>query len=149
MRPLPQRLTPAAPMGSLLKRAHTARKQADRASAALSNYAHLAAMRELPCIKCGLEPCGEAAHIRQNSAMHGKRQAMGAKPLDQWTVPLCGSCHREDRDALHKVGEQHFFASLGINPFLLCIRLYVASQGVDRNVAMRAIVLAAIGERGA
>ena len=146
IRPLPQRLSPAAPMGSLLKHTRMVRKQVDRASAELHDYAHLAAVRELPCVRCGMEPAGEAAHIRHQSGTHAKFGGMGKKPADQWTVPLCGSCHREDRDALHRVGEQTFFADLGINPLLMCVRLYVASGDL---VAMRAIVLTAIAERGA
>ena len=143
--PMPQRLAVDAPMGSLLKRVGMVRRQADRATAALSDYAHLAAIGQLPCIKCGMEPAGESMHIRSNSAAYGKRQAMGAKPADCWTLPGCSGCHRTDSDALHKVGEQKFFQALGINPFLSAIALYAASGDLVR---MRAIVLSAIAERG-
>ena len=144
LRDLPQRLTMPAPMGSLLKHPGMVRRRTQWTTVA-SNPAHLACVRDLPCIRCGQEPCHEAAHIRQNSAAMGKRQALGAKPSDCWVVSLCASCHRHDPDALHKVGESNFFDAMGINPLLLCVRLYLASGDMP---AMRAIVLTAIAERG-
>ena len=48
----------------------------------------LAAVRSLPCVKCGQSP-SQAAH--SNSAKHGKGRSI--KSSDQFTVPLCHSCH--------------------------------------------------------
>ena len=48
----------------------------------------LAAIRKLPCIRCG-NPHSQAAH--SNSAKHGKGR--GIKASDQFTVCLCHSCH--------------------------------------------------------
>jgi len=48
----------------------------------------LAAVRLLPCVKCG-HPDSQAAH--SNSAKHGKGRSI--KSSDQFTVPLCHSCH--------------------------------------------------------
>lgn len=48
----------------------------------------LAAVRLLPCVKCG-NPDSQAAH--SNSAKHGKGRSI--KSSDQFTVPLCHSCH--------------------------------------------------------
>ena len=48
----------------------------------------LAAVRLLPCIRCGQVP-SQAAH--SNSAKHGKGR--GIKASDLFTVPLCHSCH--------------------------------------------------------
>ncbi|MFW1754323.1 hypothetical protein [Acinetobacter wanghuae] len=48
----------------------------------------LAAIRKLPCIRCG-NPNSQAAH--SNSAKHGKGR--GIKADDAFTVPLCHSCH--------------------------------------------------------
>lgn len=48
----------------------------------------LAAVRLLPCVKCG-NPNSQAAH--SNSAKHGKGRSI--KSSDQFTVPLCHSCH--------------------------------------------------------
>ena len=92
-----------------------------------------------------MEPCGEAAHVRLTSAAFHKRGGMGKKPSDRWAAPLCGSCHREDRNALHRVGEYLFWLDLGINPLLICTRLYAARGDLVR---MRAIILVAIAERG-
>ena len=48
----------------------------------------LAAIRKLPCLRCGgLD--SQAAH--SNSAKHGKGRSIKAD--DQYTVPLCHSCH--------------------------------------------------------
>ena len=48
----------------------------------------LAAVRKLPCVKCG-HPESQAAH--SNSAKHGKGR--GIKASDLFTIPLCFSCH--------------------------------------------------------
>ena len=49
----------------------------------------LAAVRRLPCVKCG-NPNSQAAH--SNWAEHGKGR--GIKADDQFTIPLCLSCHQ-------------------------------------------------------
>lgn len=140
----PQRLAAAHPPGSLLKRVQVQpRAQAREAAGRDADY--LAMIRQLPCVKCGVEPCGVAAHLRMNSGAYNKRQAMGRKPSVEWTTPLCNGCHTNDYDAQHKIGEREFWHRLGINPFLLCQRLY-AQRGDP--VAMRAVVMVAIAERG-
>ena len=48
----------------------------------------LAAIRKLPCVKCG-NPNSQAAH--SNSAKHGKGRSI--KSSDQFTIPLCATCH--------------------------------------------------------
>ena len=48
----------------------------------------LAAIRKLPCIRCG-NPHSQAAH--SNSAKHGKGR--GIKASDLFTVSLCFKCH--------------------------------------------------------
>lgn len=48
----------------------------------------LAAVRLLPCVRCG-HPYSQAAH--SNSAKHGKGRSI--KASDEFTVPLCHSCH--------------------------------------------------------
>ena len=48
----------------------------------------LAAVRKLPCVRCG-HPDSQAAH--SNSAKHGKGR--GIKADDSKTVSLCFSCH--------------------------------------------------------
>ena len=48
----------------------------------------LAAIRKLPCIRCG-NPNSQAAH--SNSAKHGKGR--GIKASDAFVIPLCFKCH--------------------------------------------------------
>ena len=48
----------------------------------------LAAIRNLPCIRCG-NPDSQAAH--SNSSKHGKGR--GVKSSDLFTIPLCFKCH--------------------------------------------------------
>ena len=50
----------------------------------------LAAVRLLPCVKCVQSP-SQAAH--SNSAKHGKGRSI--KSSDQYTIPLCFSCHHK------------------------------------------------------
>jgi hypothetical protein len=145
MRNFPQRLSPQSPIGSLFKRAFGPATRLRLADANAREPVYLALVRQLPCLKCAMEPCGEAAHVRLTSAAFHKRGGMAKKPADRWAAPLCGGCHREDRDALHRVGEYLFWQELGINPLLVCEKLYAARADIVR---MRAIALQAIAERG-
>jgi hypothetical protein len=143
MRPFPQRLATPAPIGTLFKRAEgIARLMRDGDEPGAEAYLKL--IRALPCLKCGLEPCGEAAHVRLNSAAFNKRQAMARKPEPKWLVPLDRGCHQTDRDALHRTGEFLFWRQLGVNPLLVCEQLWAVRGDLVR---MRAIVLMAIAER--
>ena len=48
----------------------------------------LAAVRSLPCVKCG-NPDSQAAH--SNSAKHGKGRSI--KASDEFTISRCFKCH--------------------------------------------------------
>lgn len=50
----------------------------------------LAEIRKLPCVRCG-NPNSQAAH--SNSSKHGKGRSI--KSSDQYTIPLCFSCHHK------------------------------------------------------
>ena len=143
IRPLPQRITAIAHPGALLKHAFDRVARA-RAIETPADPSYLEMIRQLPCIKCGMEPCGEAAHVRITSAAFHKRGGIGRKPEDRWALPLDRGCHQTDPDALHRRGEYLFWADLGINPLLICERLY--RQRGDL-VAMRAVILSAMAER--
>ena len=54
----------------------------------MRNQKRLAAIRKLPCIRCG-NPHSQAAH--SNSSRDGKGR--GIKASDQFTVSLCFKCH--------------------------------------------------------
>ena len=56
----------------------------------MRNPKRLAAIRKLPCIRCG-NPHSQAAH--SNSAKHGKGR--GIKSSDLFVIPLCFECHAE------------------------------------------------------
>lgn len=146
MREHPQRIIPPSPPGTLLKRAGAAHLPQVPRSQALEDADYLALVRQCPCLKCGFDPCGLAAHLRMNSGAFNKRQAMAKKPLPKWTTPLCAACHTEDPDAQHKVGEAAFWMALGLNPFLVCENLYARAGDL---VAMRAVIFVAIAGRAA
>jgi hypothetical protein len=143
IRPLPKRVARIAPIGSLLKHAFD-RVPQRRSIETPADPAYLEMIRQLPCIKCGMEPCGEAAHVRLTSAAFHKRGGIGKKPEDRWALPLDRGCHQVDPDALHRVGEYLFWHALGINPLLICERLYAQRGDL---VAMRAVILSAMAER--
>ncbi|QAB40066.1 hypothetical protein EHF38_06850 [Acinetobacter baumannii] len=54
----------------------------------MRNAKRLAAIRKLPCVRCGY-PHSQAAH--SNSSKHGKGRSI--KASDQFTIPLCFKCH--------------------------------------------------------
>lgn len=56
----------------------------------MRNPKRLAEIRKLPCVRCG-NPNSQAAH--SNSAKHGKGRSI--KASDEYTVPLCHSCHSQ------------------------------------------------------
>lgn len=145
--PFPQTIARPAPIGSLLKRRgnREPRRRVYR-SGRETDSAYLDLIRQLPCLNCGLEPCREAAHVRLNSAAFGKRQAIGQKPDDRWSLPLDAACHRLDPDSQHKVGEGVFWDRLGLNPLLICEALQKVSPDV---VKMRAVVFSFMAERPA
>jgi hypothetical protein len=142
--PHPQRLAPSSPPGSSLKRAFEVARSLKLRAVADHDPVYLAQIRALPCLKCGMDPCGEAAHIRRQSAALGKRGGIGKKPADKWALPLCAGCHRDDDDSQHKIGELAFWTRVGLNPLLICTRLY-PKRGDP--MAMRAVIFTAIAER--
>lgn len=135
------RIANLAPVGSLLKRPRPARKAKATTGPREKDDKHLAAIRIMPCVKCGMEPCGVAAHVRMSSAAHGKPNAgMSVKPDDCWTVPLCDGCHNDQ----HRLGEIQFWHDADVAPIPLALKLFAASPDVE---AMRAITIKTIGDR--
>lgn len=68
------------------------------------NESYLKIIRTLPCVRCGLDPCGEAAHLRLTE--DGKvNPGIGQKPSDQFATPLCRDCH----SLQHSMGERRFW----------------------------------------
>ena len=140
----PQRFDVTPPPGTLFKRAHDLRTRQLAEQAAQHNPVYLNLIRQCPCLKCGMDPCGEAAHVRRQSAAHGKRGGIGKKPADKWALPLCAGCHRRDKDAQHQIGEDLFWHILGIDPLFACERLYAARSTI---IQIRATAFCIIAER--
>lgn len=138
----PQRIAAACPPGSLLKGGQV--QPRTRQEVTGRDVSYLAMVRECPCLMCGLDPCGEAAHVRYSSAAYGKSSGLQKTPPDAWALPVCGQDHRVAKHAQHNRNEQEFWASLGINALLTATRLYAQRGDL---VAMRAVVMVAISER--
>ena len=93
---------------------------------------HLNFIRVLPCAVCGSRERVEAAHLRSGSLEHGKPPTgMGQRPPHRWTTPLCAYHHREAPDAQHNMNELAFWSYHGIDPFILCKRLWEAKGDVE------------------
>jgi hypothetical protein len=140
--PRPRRLTPPAKPGELLKQLIAPPRV--RLPELDNDPAYLEAVRACPCLYCGLDPCGEAAHLRMASAAFGKASGLGKRPADRWSLSLCGECHRIARHAQHNRSEALFWDALGINPLIVCERLYAQRGDL---VAMRAVIFSAIANR--
>lgn len=140
----PRRIVHACPPGHLLKRA-VHQPRAARLEVAGRDISYLAQIRECPCLCCGLDPCGEAAHVRFASAAYGKSSGLQKTPEDRWALPCCGIDHRTAKHAQHNRGEQEFWASLGINALATCVKLFAVRGDL---VAMRMVAMVAISERG-
>lgn len=142
-RDFPKRLTPPAPIGSMLKRfADVPQRRAPRLEPD-EDPDYLALVRQLPCLYCGHRPC-EAAHVRYASAAFGKASGLSKKPADRWAVSLCAECHRLGRHAQHNRGEVAFWQGIGINPLIVASQLYAKRGDFP---AMEAVVIRAIADR--
>lgn len=117
-----------------------ARKPGGKASRGRErDNAHLAFIRRLPCVATFIETgrlvygC-QAAHLRLQSAAHGKTEGGQRKPSDCWVTPLSAEQHRIQGDVK---GEPRFWADLGVDPFELCKALYAVSG--DEAAALKII----------
>lgn len=59
------------------------------------NLPYLAWIRTLPCCRCGRIPVEPFL----NEAAHTGARAYSQKAPDEQAVPLCGRCHRTDKDS--------------------------------------------------
>jgi len=90
--------------------------------------AHLAYIRQLPCLVCGDNTSVQAAHVRYGNRVFAKRDTgMGEKPDDRWTVPLCGEHHREQ----HQMNEKAFWAKYEKAPLFFSLILWGATGDVE------------------
>lgn len=142
--PRPQRLFAPSPPGTLLKRAGAAASPQPPRKRALEDADYLKQVRSCPCLYCGLDPAGEAAHVRLASFAYRKASGMGKRPEDRFALPLCGDDHRTAKHAQHNRNESEFWESLGINPLLTATKLYAQRGDL---VAMRGVCFVAIAGR--
>lgn len=124
----------------------TARQQATRARPKSPkadrgrerDNAHLAFIRRLPCVATFIETgrlvygC-QAAHLRLQSAAHGKTEGGQRKPSDCWVTPLSPEQHRIQGEVK---GEVRFWSDLGVDPFALCQRLHSVSGDEAQALAI-------------
>lgn len=88
------------------------------------NEAHLAYIRQLPCVVCGNNIETEAAHVRYQELRAGKQMpGLGRKPDDAWAVPLCSQHHRDQ----HTMDERKFWRVAGIDPLPVAAFLWIAT----------------------
>ena len=79
----PQRIALPSTPGSLLKRLQGTIRLIRTREIGDRDPVYLTLVRQCPCLYCGLEPAGEAAHVRRQSGVHNKRGGMGKKrPID-------------------------------------------------------------------
>lgn len=141
----PQRVFAPSPAGSLLKRIGAPTQPRPHKTAAGQDAVYLKSIRQLPCLYCGVEPCGEAAHVKFSSARFGKSNTLGKRPHDRNALPLCRDDHLNARHAQHKGSEEAFWDGIGINPYLVTNQLWAQRGDL---VAMRAVVMVTISQRG-
>lgn len=142
----PQRITAPAKPGVLLKQ-FGPRPGSEQRSVKRDGYEdpdYLAMVRAMPCLNCGHDPCGEAAHVRYACAALGRSSGMGKKPRDRDALPLCADCHRLSRSAQHNHNERGWWEERGMSPYLIADKLYAQRGDL---VAMRAVIFVAVAER--
>lgn len=117
-------------------KANNARKPAEKRNRGrVVDAAHLGFIRRLPCAACQAPEPSDAAHLRMADHHRGKpATGMAVKPSDQWTTPLCRSCHTVQ----HSGSEARFWSELGIDAIDLCERLYAVSG--DTEAALNIIM---------
>lgn len=107
----------------------------------IKNEAHLALIRQLPCVVCFRHPPSEAAHIRYGDCQHDKPPTGGAeKPDDKWTLPLCPEHHRTGRDAQHRMNEREWWLKHGIDPLALSKKLSLCETLEDMESVISTIL---------
>ena len=114
MRP-PPRITKSLPQ-------HTPRKRPDMDSR------HLANLRLLPCVACGLGLLSQKTITQAHHLLRTEERGLSRKSSDRWAIPLCARCHQ----ALHAAGdEEAFLAGRGIDGRATASALWAARGDLD------------------
>lgn len=95
---------------------------------------HLAFVRRLPCLVCGVHVGIEAAHVRYGDLRYGKRNTGKAeKPDDKYAVPLCGGTDHRDQ---HRHNERAWWESKGIDPIRVAQSLWACTGDEDAALSI-------------
>jgi hypothetical protein len=81
---------------------------------------HHAWIRTLPCRACGAWPV-EAHHVRHDGLK-------GISRNHELVIPLCPSCHRTGRNAVHRIGTPKFEALFGFSQIAVACALWAQSN---------------------
>lgn len=140
------RIAPSALPGTLFKAPRLVKpRRIPGRSPRHTDAEHLEAIRQCPCLRCGTDPCGEAAHVRMGTLYPGKVvTGIGRKPSDADTVPLCHGCHMDQ----HAIGELSFWTAVGIAPLTFAARLYRFSPNTEAMRALCWVVCAGVTDGG-
>jgi len=85
---------------------------------------HMAFVATKPCLCCGWKR-PEVHHLTCGP----EPKARGLKAGDNWTVPLCSTCHR----TLHAQGsERAFWSARDIDPIAVAAQLWAQSEEAGR-----------------
>lgn len=97
--------------------------------------AHLKFVRSQPCCipYCNRE--AEAAHLRMENRVIGKRETgAGERPSDCYVTALCPYHHRTGIDCQHNSNEKEWWERTGLNPWAIAASLWIESGGAARSL---------------
>lgn len=93
--------------------------------------AHLALIRQLPCVACGNPAPNDAHHLLRAEDDNGLRivKSQSQTQADKWAIPLCHwKCHENAPDSLHLSGRR------GIDE-----EEWLMQRGIDGRALARAL----------
>ena len=121
-------LLPIPKGGHARRRVDKAARKPARERGRQRDEAHLALVRQLPCISTGRMDRIEAAHLRFSEHDFGKDEpGLSAKPSDEWVLPLTHDEHMRQ----HDIGDERaFWDELGIEPLKVAQQIYGISSAM-------------------
>ena len=91
--------------------------------------AHLALIRQLPCVECLKLPAGEAHHLKANTGERG----MAVRSTDRYALPMC-TIHHGAVEAVGAKRETAYFQDLGFDPIELALALWGSTGDLPKMV---------------
>jgi ERF superfamily protein len=93
------------------------------------NREHLRSVVKMPCLVCGRKP-SDPHHLR-----FAQPRALGRKPSDEFTVPLCRMHHRE----VHRAGDEGaWWKAAGVDPLKVARKLWKETRLDEGRIAQPA-----------